>query len=426
MGRRILISLFVLFATYIFCVSPVFAKRVALVISNQNYLRVVNLRNPHNDADLISKSLKSLGFEVIQYKDLNKVQMKNAILDYSQVLAQGVEASALYFAGHGVEIDGANYLLSVDTPQSQGVKKLTKANLSLNYVLDKLSLGPTNTNIIILDACRDNPLTNRKDKRSGLAAIQTKPGTFISYSTAPGQVAEDGEGKHSPFALALSDALKMKGRSVEEVFRQVRGNVFSLTDGRQVPWDTSSLVGDFQFLPNVNAIGDEIKNHEYAFQIAKQWIFDPRNQKDGAKVFTRLARRDESKENSGFILVCPNDNPAYLGLDIPYAVQLQDFNKFLTYKDVQVLANRSLLKGSIEKHSMYIDRVRPQTTAFDQAFKHNAEKIVLKVGLRGDKLNYIEELIVPMNKDGLPSGFRNLTAANAFDECLDAIPQKYR
>ena len=236
---------------------PPFVKhepRIALVIGNANYSDEMKLANPANDAELIGGSLRKIGFEVILVTDAKQKQMQHAIVDFGDRLAKaGPDAVGLfYYAGHGLQLEGQNYLVPTDADISREVD-VEIDGVSADLVLKQMAYAGSRVNIVILDSCRNNPLA--RDYRSaaaseGFAEIRIKPkGTFISYSTAPGEVAVDGNDGHSPFAEALAAAMQRPGLDLPEVFQKVRQDVLAATEERQTPWDSSSLVKSFYFVP---------------------------------------------------------------------------------------------------------------------------------------------------------------------------------
>jgi uncharacterized caspase-like protein len=228
--------------------------RIALVIGNANYADEMKLANPANDAALISGTLEQVGFQVILVTDATQKQMQRAIVDFGDRLAKaGPDAVGLfYYAGHGLQLGGQNYLVPTDADISREVD-VEIDGVSADLVLRQMAYADSRVNIVILDACRNNPLA--RDFRSvaasqGFAEIRTKPkGTFISYSTAPGEVAVDGNDGHSPFAEALAASMRLPGLDLPEVFQRVRERVLAATEERQTPWDSSSLIKSFYFVP---------------------------------------------------------------------------------------------------------------------------------------------------------------------------------
>ena len=225
--------------------------RVALVIGNGTYSSSLGpLKNPPNDARLVSETLKSLGFDVIEKVNADQKDMKIAVRDFSRKLSDSSKKQAVglfYYAGHGIQVAGQNYLIPV------GAKIESEADVDLesinaNSVLMAMEAARANYNFVILDACRNNPIakTSRSAER-GLARMTTTMGSLIAYSTAPGSVALDGDGKNSPYTAALVEAMK-KDLPVEKMFREIRTSVIAKTNNKQTPWESSSLIGeDFYF-----------------------------------------------------------------------------------------------------------------------------------------------------------------------------------
>lgn len=234
--------------------------RVALVIANSGYDKDIGaLPNPVNDGRLVAKSLEAAGFKVSLVTDADQRGMKRAIADFSEALAKvAPNATGLfYFAGHGIQVGGANYLV----PIGAQIKREADVDLEAvdaETVLKQLEFAGANVNIIILDACRNNPLSRGfRSAGGGLSRIDAPTGSFVAYSTAPGRVASDGTGENSPFATALAAEIEKPGVSLEETFRNVRGSVMAATNGQQVPWDSSSLTAPFYFMPGAPAAADQ-------------------------------------------------------------------------------------------------------------------------------------------------------------------------
>ena len=223
-------------------------KRIALVIGNSSY-QASPLKNPVNDANLIEKSLRKTGFEVIKLLDADLIAMRRAMLDFSRSLRSENAVGLFFYAGHGVQSKGENYLLPIGM-DLQDENELGIEAVSVNRFLATLQDIPSAMKIVILDACRNNPF--KRGFRSldrGLARISAPSGTFVAYSTAPGNVATDGVGLNSPYSLALSHSLLSPGRKIEDVFKDVRRQVLEQTKASQTPWENSSLTDDFFFVP---------------------------------------------------------------------------------------------------------------------------------------------------------------------------------
>jgi len=232
-------------------VSAVAEPRVALVIGNSAYGGDIgNLANPVNDAQLMAKTLRGIGFDVVEVENADQNAMKRAIVDFGNKLGDaGSEATGLfYYAGHGLQVQGENFLIPVKA-QIDRESDVDIEAVSADLVLKQMDFAGSAVNIVILDACRNNPMTRGwRSVAGGLAEPTRKPhGSFIAYSTAPGEVAADGKGTNSPYAKALAESIATPGEGIEEVFRDVRGKVLSATNGKQTPWDSSSLTAPFYF-----------------------------------------------------------------------------------------------------------------------------------------------------------------------------------
>ncbi|WP_395021919.1 SUMF1/EgtB/PvdO family nonheme iron enzyme [Dongia sp.] len=241
--------------------SAVAETRLALVIGNGSYGGGIGpLANAPNDAALITKALQSAGFAVNTVIDADQKTMKRAFADFGQSLAAaGTDTVGLfYYAGHGVQVDGKNFLIPTGAAiESQADVEMEAVDA--NWVLKQMEYAGNRMNIIILDACRNNPLpaTTRSAAEDGLARMDAPTGSFIAYSTAPGQAALDGSGSNSPYSEALAAAIESKQLPLELLFRQVRVAVMNETGNKQVPWDSSSLTGEFYFrTPSDGSAGD--------------------------------------------------------------------------------------------------------------------------------------------------------------------------
>jgi hypothetical protein len=226
--------------------------RIALVVGNGSYEQVQPLDNPMLDAHLMATTLATVGFDVTLLIDSDQNRMKQAVANFGRKLrAAGPDAVGLfYYAGHGVQSDGVNYLLPVDSAVRDEAD-LDLVGVQADWVLRQLFSARNRTNIVILDACRNNPFEAIAGMRQqGLAEMNAPPGTIIAYSSAPGAVALDGApGTNSPFTGALSAGILAEGEPIEQVFKDVRVSVVEQTQGRQTPWDSSSLTSEFYFDP---------------------------------------------------------------------------------------------------------------------------------------------------------------------------------
>ena len=225
-------------------------KRTALIIGNGHYQNVSVLDNPVNDANDMAVTLQSLGFEVIKGTDTSLVQMRRLIREFGEKLERQKGIGLFYYAGHGVEMNGKNFLIPVDADITREVETEDYA-LDVNSILRQMDEAKNGFNIVILDACRNNPFSrgwSRSGDTGGLANINAPTGTYIAYAAAPGSVASDGRGtRNGLFTGVLIKQLKRPGLKLEEVFKGVREEVMRITGDKQVPWDSSSIKGDFYF-----------------------------------------------------------------------------------------------------------------------------------------------------------------------------------
>lgn len=223
-------------------------QRVALVIGNSNYQNAPQLANPDNDAQSMAQFLNSAGFEVISATDLGQNDMLRVVQDFSaKVSARGPNTVAMvYYAGHGVQLAGENYLVPVDAKVSNQTD-LVNDSVRLVDVMSTLETIPSRMRIVILDACRNNPFPNVNDAGRGLAIVDAPNGSIVGYSTAPGAEALDGSGGHSPYTQAFLNVAREPNVPIEQLFKRVRLQVNQSTSGAQIPWESSSLTSDFTF-----------------------------------------------------------------------------------------------------------------------------------------------------------------------------------
>lgn len=230
-------------------------KRVALVVGNSAYVNASPLPNPVNDAGEVAKALTEAGFQVVLGLDLDKRAFDKKVQEFAGAL-DGADVALFFYAGHGLQVAGRNFLVPIDASMAKE-RDLDFEGISVDFVLKQMEIDRDNkTNVVFLDACRDNPLarnlarsmgTRSLNVGKGLAQVETGVGTFIAYSTQPGNVALDGDGANSPFTTALVKGIRGSDRNLTAVMVDVRKDVLAATQGKQVPWDHSSLTGDFYF-----------------------------------------------------------------------------------------------------------------------------------------------------------------------------------
>ncbi|WP_197062689.1 caspase family protein [Bosea sp. UNC402CLCol] len=257
------------FAAFGLGATPAFAqqKRYAFVIGNGAYANVTKLPNALNDASATRAMLQDAGFDITPALDLSLAGLRGALdVFIDKVRKSGPDTTALvYYAGHAVQLDGANYILPTDIRPETSANIPSQA-LSLSEILRRLDGAGAKSKIAILDACRDNPFAGRELSRglalqivdgandgvrseAGLARVDSGSGTFVAFATSPGSAAADGSGPNSPFTTAFLKEAREPGLPVEQIFRRIRLAVYDTTNGVQIPWDTSSLITEFAFFP---------------------------------------------------------------------------------------------------------------------------------------------------------------------------------
>ena len=219
--------------------------RVALVIGNAAYPSSP-LLNAANDARAIAAVLKENGFQVTHREDVGRKEMHILLRKFGLQLAKG-GVGLFFFAGHGMQIKGRNFLIPVDG-DIEREDEVEYSAIDANAVLNKMESAKNRMNIVILDACRNNPFARSfRSGAMGLAQMDAPLGTLVAFATAPGSVASDGAGTHGLYTQHLLDAMKVPGAKLEDVFKQVRVNVRRDSQGKQIPWESTSLEGDFYF-----------------------------------------------------------------------------------------------------------------------------------------------------------------------------------
>ncbi len=226
-------------------------SRIALVIGNASYPSSP-LPNPVNDARAIAGLLKELGFRVTLLQNGTLKEMSDAARAFGDALRQG-GVGLFYYAGHGVQIKGRNFLIPVGA-DIQREDEVTYNAFDAGRLLEKMEAARSRVNIVILDACRNNPFSRSfRSASQGLAQMEAPVGSYLAFATAPAMVASDGNGSNGLYTQHLLDAMRVPGLKIEEVFKKVRVKVMADSEGKQVPWDNSSLTGDFYFVPPIAA-----------------------------------------------------------------------------------------------------------------------------------------------------------------------------
>ena len=236
--------------------------RTALVIGNANY-DLGPLKNPVNDAIDIANSLRELGFDVTLLKNAGQNKMRRAINNFGRTLRDG-GVGLFYFSGHGIQVDGKNFLIPVGA-SIESEDDVEIDSVAANRVLAKMNTARNSLNIVIMDACRNNPFARSfRSSSRGLASMDAPKGTFIAYATASDNVASDGTGDNSPYTSSLVQQLNKPGLKLEDVFKRVSAEVQNKTNGKQVPWVGSNFTGDFYFIPPTG--NEEDANLQYERQ----------------------------------------------------------------------------------------------------------------------------------------------------------------
>ena len=272
-----LLLLLVSFTSMAWAQSASAEKRVALIIGNSAYQHTIPLPNPKNDAVVLSRVLKRLGFDVVTGVNLKRTDFEKTVRTFAQRL-KTADVGLFFYAGHGLQVNGNNYLVPIDAKLADEAD-LEFAMVKMDAVMRQMERN-SKTNLIFIDACRDNPLarslaramgrTRSASIGRGLAPVRSGIGSMITFATEPGNVALDGEGKNSPFTSALVHHIETPGLDIADLLRRVRRQVIDTTKGRQVPWNHSSLTDGFTFLKGtggavVENSGSGSSNMELAF-----------------------------------------------------------------------------------------------------------------------------------------------------------------
>ena len=222
-------------------------QKVALVIGNSSYLNGP-LLNPANDARAMAEALRKTGFDVLGYTDVKTFSdMKRVIREFGRKIENG-GVGLFYYAGHGMQVNGKNYLIPTEA-EIYAEEEVEYEAIDVGFVMVQMEIARNRMNIIILDACRNNPFTRSwRSGATGLAFLDAPAGTLIAYATAPGSVASDGNGENGLYTEELLAQISKEGMKIEDVFKKVRIGVMERSNNMQTPWETSSLTGDFYFV----------------------------------------------------------------------------------------------------------------------------------------------------------------------------------
>lgn len=268
-------------------------RHTAMVIGNAAYAEVSPLENPTNDADDIAAILTKRDFTVIKKTDCTHKEMDLALKEFRTELKES-DVGLFFFAGHGMQIEGENYLAAVDADADTEIDA-KHSSLPLNRVIETMEKSATATNIIILDACRDNPFErawHRSASLRGLAPVYAPRGTIIAYATSPGQIAGDGAGRNGSYTAALLKHIDTPDCSLESMFKRVRNTLSAATNGKQVSWEHTSLSGDFFFNLSLG-----VRIDEYAGTALSDKLFVPDESKASHRIIQGLKTHDWYRQN---------------------------------------------------------------------------------------------------------------------------------
>jgi hypothetical protein len=321
-------------------ISPQSQKRVALVIGNGNYTSSI-LSNPENDARSMKNVLQSFGFIVYEYENLNQNQMKKAIDDFGLKLMNS-DVGLFFYAGHGIQSNGFNYLIPVDA-QLITEKQIEYDCVQADRILALMEGSHTKVNIIILDACRNNPFERswtRSSTGRGLAFMNAPSGTLIAYSTAPGNTAQDGSGNNSPYTSAVLESIKISGISITQMFQNVTKLVSQQSGKQQIPWISSSLTSDFYFDKTENLTSNDLNN----------LIEDPKDQPIN---FNKESEKESTNINNiNSLRFDKNDIPYINGIqtsfeDAEFYMKTNDPESYKIYKRYKSAYTAWIIAGGI-------------------------------------------------------------------------------
>jgi hypothetical protein len=392
-------------------------NKLALIIGNGIYPESP-LKNPVNDAEAIKLKLDNLGFTCLLCKDATNQQMEEHLKDFGAYLSEN-EVGLFFFAGHGMQIQGKNYLTAINTNFDKEIDA-KYSSLPLDKVIEVMEAGSNLTNIIILDACRNNPYERkwRGTDSLGLAPVYAPKGMIIAYATSPGQYASDGRGQNGAYTSALLQHIAMQDITIEDLFKRVRNTLSSSTGGRQISWEHTSLMGDFYF--NYSILTDELVS-EYSINALADSENNGSPKSPLRKVITSLKSHDWDLQNPAIkkiptidLSLCEKDDLFLLGRNLyqtgcgpSFEAQAYFDNLPAKLSKIQSVAAFHILNGTL--YEIYFDsngriRNRFKTERFEDVFS-----------LEGDEhfassFNFIRQALKPYMKQlfYLPGTLRNI------------------
>lgn len=358
--------------------------RIALVIGNSNYEAVKALPNPVNDAEAVTQLFSQAGFEVVIARDLSRALMRQVISEFAaRVAEKGPNSVALvYYAGHGLQVDGDNYLVPVDA-NLKNASDVPEQAVRLADLMATLETAPSKARIVILDACRNNPFSALNDVAGkGLAIVDAPAGSIVAYSTAPGTEAFDGQGRHSPYAAALMRTIKTPNLPIEQVFKKVRLLVDDVTGSKQMPWESTSLTSDFVFF--TKADGEATAPAPVKVAVAE---LRTRSVRDAYEV---VVAEDQVEYYEEFVRLYPSD-------------PLCDFIRRALARRLQMIAWHKATKlNNAAAYAAFLAKYG--NTDFAKAAKklHEQPKLVSlgKIGVKIDNAGIKAAPVIPFQKNG--------------------------
>ncbi|RLD77196.1 MAG: hypothetical protein DRJ10_12360, partial [Bacteroidetes bacterium] len=306
MKKTALTLLLFVFTTFIFAQNS--QRRLALVVGNSAYPGGSYLKNPVNDANLMATTLRGLGFTVIKRVNTTKSTLERAIYEYSRKL-KDYDVALFYYAGHGIQVDGKNYIIPIDAKLTDKTAVKFEA-VAVNYVVEEFEAYRNHTNIVILDACRDNPFRSwGRGGARGFKAMNPASGTIIAFATSEGSTAADGTGSNGLYTTHLTKQLKV-GQSIESVFKKTRVAVQSASNGAQSPQEWTKLTGDFYFKKPTGNTNTNVSNNNTEISITEEAL-PPGTIKLTSKMTGSLYIDGQNKGslNSGRVYTLKNISP---------------------------------------------------------------------------------------------------------------------
>lgn len=383
------------------------SARHALLIGNSRYEVATPLRNPENDIEIVGAALEKSGFAVTRIANAKAADALAAVDAFVARLASVENPVVMvYFAGHGVQVAGENYLLPVDAKLGSE-EELRSAALSLGDLTRRLDAVKSSLQIVVLDSCRDNPFEQTRGLRRGLATTPERIGRIVAFSTSPGNVAADGDTGASPYATALAESVTIPGLSIEGVFKRVRATVQERTGGKQEPWENSAVYGDFQFIEGkaAEAGGDEVAFFEFAALADSQEAYQKYLSRYPQGLFASLAKQKIE----------------FMDKDFSFRRQNETFRKFSFRQDEAEMCKRLNFVNSFAEGEQYPND--NELIVLDLSYGFHT-KVCPNIGYLGYEQNPDTGLFSPMwsTVGGYDEDYTNFPNVGTIDP---AILEKY-